>query len=407
MLKPKFYFLCLLVILFTLLLSPYGLISKNIEVEAKDLGDVNKEQRLLVFYNATIIDGTGAKPIENGVILVEGERIKRVGQSNQVEVPKGVIEINLKGKTILPGFINSHVHHAYTEKNLKNWLNAGVTTVRDLSPQIEVTEAIAKRDKFNQRADLSRVVSASPILGVPDGYGNSTFNSMQEAKEMVNGYIDDNVEIIKFAITDFDQNRSWEMPTFEQVKTIVDTAHARGIRTSVHITNSQHLQWAIDLGVDDIAHMIVNLLDDKTCNKIIAKDIYWVPTLELWKRISKMYNINYDFIARINLVKFYKAGGKVALGTDFAGYKADFDSGFPITEVKLMKKAGMSNMDIIIAGTKNAAFVCDREEDLGTLEEGKIADMLIVSGNPLEDIEDLENRQMVVHNGEIVVDKED
>ncbi|WP_018247451.1 amidohydrolase family protein [Orenia marismortui] len=403
--ERKFHFLSLLIILCLLLLSLYSLNTKDINTRGSNLD--NSNQRLLAFYNATIIDGTGAKPIEDGVVLVEGERIKKLGKSNQIKIPKGATKINLKGKTLLPGFINAHVHHAYTEDNLKNWLNAGVTTVRDLSPQIDAREAIARRDKFNQRTDLARVISASPILGVPGGYGNATFHSLAEAKEMVNGYIDDNIDIIKFAITDFDQNRSWEMPTFEQVKAIVDTAHARGIKTSVHITNTEYLQWVVKLGVDDIAHMVLTPLNDKIIKQIVDKNIYLLPTLEVWNRVGRIYHLNYNFITRMNLAKFYKAGGKVALGTDFGGYECTFDSGFPITEVKLMKKAGMSNMDIIVAGTKNGAFVSDREEDLGTLEEGKIADILIVSGNPLKDIETLEETYMVVHNGEIVLNKEE
>jgi imidazolonepropionase-like amidohydrolase len=91
------------------------------------------------------------------------------------------------------------------------------------------------------------------------------------------------------------------------------------------------------------------------------------------------------------------------LGTDFAGYTISFDTGFPITEVNLMKQAGMTPMDIIIAGTKNAAHVCGLESTLGTIEVGKVADLLVVGGDPLTEMPDWSVR-MVVHGGEIVVD---
>lgn len=99
---------------------------------------------------------------------------------------------------------------------------------------------------------------------------------------------------------------------------------------------------------------------------------------------------------------FYQEGGKIALGTDFAGYFTEFDTGFPITEVTMMKEAGMSNMDIIIAGTKNAAEACDMSEDLGTIEVGKSADLLIVNGDPLKELEALRNTWMVIYNGQEV-----
>jgi imidazolonepropionase-like amidohydrolase len=115
-----------------------------------------------------------------------------------------------------------------------------------------------------------------------------------------------------------------------------------------------------------------------------------------------MYHLNWEDVAINNLSIFYKAGGKIALGTDYDGFTCTFDKGFPITEVKAMKKSGMSNMDIIIAGTKNAATVCGMEKKIGTLAPGKIADILILKDNPLYDIDNLKNTYMVIHNGQIV-----
>ena len=100
----------------------------------------------------------------------------------------------------------------------------------------------------------------------------------------------------------------------------------------------------------------------------------------------------------------------MALGTDFAGYSISFDTGFPITEVNLMRQAGMTPMDIIVAGTKNAAEVCGISNALGTVEVGKIADLFVVNGNPLADAsfeEAFLSVRMVVHGGEIVVENGD
>jgi imidazolonepropionase-like amidohydrolase len=132
------------------------------------------------------------------------------------------------------------------------------------------------------------------------------------------------------------------------------------------------------------------------------KDIYWIPTLELWKGVSEMYSINWIDIAESNLQRFVQAGGKVALGTDYDGYITPFELGMPITEIKLMQEAGMTPMDIIVAGTKHAAHVCDHGYDLGTIEPGKIADIIVVNDNPLDDLEALLNIQIVIKDGKII-----
>jgi imidazolonepropionase-like amidohydrolase len=195
------------------------------------------------------------------------------------------------------------------------------------------------------------------------------------------------------------------MPTYKEVKSIVDTAHSSNKRVSVHISHKRNLKWAIDAGADEIAHMVVEPLGTAEIDEMVTKGIYWVPTLELWKGVSESYSLDWLDVAVENLAAFYKAGGKIALGTDFEGYTCKFDDGFPITEVKLMNKAGMTNMDIITAGTKNSADTCGVGKERGTVEAGKRADILVVSGNPLSDINTLANTKMVIHNGQVVVSR--
>jgi imidazolonepropionase-like amidohydrolase len=106
--------------------------------------------------------------------------------------------------------------------------------------------------------------------------------------------------------------------------------------------------------------------------------------------------------AKFRLSRFVKAGGKVALGTDYAGYNAVFDLGMPVTEIELLREAGMTPMQIIVAATSNAARVCNLDHELGTLAPGKIADVLIVDGDPLADLGSLTRVRMVIHNGVII-----
>ena len=359
--------------------------------------------------NCRVIDGTGASPVENAVVAFEGGIITAVGTSESIPIPKGAKVIDLKDATVMPGFINAHVHDAYSENNLKTWLRAGVTTVRDESPR--VADFLAERDRLNEDLAHARIVSATPILTVPDGYGHVYFTSAATASKVVSEYIADGVDIVKISIEDNLAGRTWKMPTYEMIKASVDTAHGSGYKVSAHISHERNLQWAIDAGVDDIAHMVVEPISQETAEQMVRKGIYWVPTLELWNGVSKIHGLKWIDVAMENLSTFYKAGGKVALGTDFDGYSMTFDTGFPITEVNLMRQAGMAPMDIIVASTKNAAHVCGLDSTLGTIEAGKIADLLVVNGDPLAENAPFEDSflsvRMVVHGGEIVVNSVD
>jgi imidazolonepropionase-like amidohydrolase len=218
------------------------------------------------------------------------------------------------------------------------------------------------------------------------------------------GLIDAGADIIKIAIEDNLQGRRWPMLSMEEITAIVETADARDRLVSAHISRSVHLDMAIKSGVDDVAHMVVNHLPDSLIDAMIENDMYWVPTMELWKGVSEYHDLNWDNTARDNLGRFARAGGKVAIGTDFDGYIIPFELGMPMLEMRLMSEAGMTPMEIIVAGTRHAARVCDLEDDLGTIEPGKIADLIAVNGNPLEDLESLLNVTLVIHNGEIIKD---
>jgi len=236
---------------------------------------------------------------------------------------------------------------------------------------------------------------------VPWGFQGLVITSPEDASEKTNQLLDDGADVIKISLeSGYIFREKIPMLSTEEAAAIAQAAHERGTLVSAHVTASQDLWRALDARVDDIAHMVTNTLPDQLIERLVENDVYWVPTLELWN------NVGYgEERAIANLRKFVEAGGKVALGTDYAGYNARFDLGMPITEIELMQEAGMTPMQIIIAGTQNAAHVCDLDHELGTLEVGKIADVLIVDGDPLEDIHALTNTRMVIHNGVVIRDE--
>ncbi len=353
----------------------------------------------LALVNGNLIDGTGADLVRDAVIVIEAGHIRAVGPRGQVQIPEGARVIDVQGATMLPGFINAHVHTAYDATKLKAWAQGGVTTVRDLA--LHASEAswksnYAARDGELKLPQNARLIGASPMLTVPGGYGSLYVISVQEAREKTNAVLDAGADVIKISFEDDLPGRTWPMLPVEQAKEIVKVAHARGVPVSVHVSRSKHLALALEAGVDDLAHMVVDELPDELIKQIIAANIYWTPTLELWN------GVGWGAQPGKNLGRFVAAGGKVALGTDYAGYTIPFDLGMPVHEIEYMRAAGMTPRQIIIAATKNAAHVCNRGRELGTLEAGKVADVLVVDGNPLEDLHALAQIRLVLHEGNIV-----
>jgi imidazolonepropionase-like amidohydrolase len=366
----------------------------------------------LALVNGTLIDGTGANPIPDAVVLIGEGHIIAVGPRSRVTPPAGAQVLDVGGATILPGFINAHVHAGYNEAKLKAWARAGVTTVRDLGVA-PYDDAFVRRDALLRDATNARLVAAGPLVTVPGGYpmvpwgmAGLAVTSPQDAISQTNRLLDRGADLIKIAMESGGSfGRQIPILSPEEAAAIVDAAHARGARVSAHVLRTGDLRRALDAGADDIAHMVEDDLPDALIARMVAAGTYWTPTLELWQRVGLPSKRPVT-----NLGRFVEAGGLVALGTDYAGYDAEFDLGMPVTEIGLMAEAGMTPMQIIVAATRNAATVCGLGRELGTLEPGKIADVLVVDGDPLADgstelaevLVTLTQVRLVVHGGVIV-----
>ncbi len=355
--------------------------------------------------NGRVINGTGAAPLENAVVLILGERLLAIGSEGEVTVPDGATVIDVEGATILPGFINAHVHGAYDLEKLAAWAQAGVTSVRDMHTS-RIPPDYVLRDEANRQAKYASLVTVGNFITAPGGYpiqpwgGKAVeIEGADEARQAVLEMLAGGADLIKIAV-ESGQDFGQEIPvlTDEEIAAIVAAAHEEGTRVSAHVLVTKDLQRAVKGGVDDIAHMVTDGLPADLVKHIVDLGMYWEPTLELWK------NVGYgrDGLAIDNLAKFVAAGGKVALGTDFEGYNKPFQLGMPIFELEMMQQAGMTPMDIILAATRNAAVVCNLGEELGTVEAGKIADLLVVRGDPLQDIHALAEAAWVIHNGVVI-----
>ena len=355
----------------------------------------------IALVNGTLIDGTGADPVPDAAIVIRDGRIAAVqGPHAQVQVPADAQVIDVQGATILPGFINAHVHEAYDAYNLAAWAQAGVTTVRDMNAPALTIDGLqsvyAFRDVVLDHPQYARVVAASPIMTVPGGYGTLAVTSPQDARHKTIALVDAGADVIKISLEDAFLGGLPAL-SLAETRAIVIAAHERGVPVTAHVSRASQLEVAVAAGVDDAAHMVIGDVPDDRIARMVADDMYWVPTLELWK-LAYM-----DHKVTDNLRRFVTAGGQVALGSDYGGRtNLRFDLGLPIHELQYMQEAGMTPMQIIVAATRNAAHVCNREDTLGTLEPGKVADVLVVDGDPLADLLALQNVRLVIRDGAVI-----
>ncbi len=368
----------------------------------------------IALVNGRIIDGTGGNVVENGTVLIDDRHILAVGLGSKVKVPANTTIMDVQDKTILPGFINSHVHLGYNRETLKAWLQGGVTTVRDLGAFSSfIADLLKKRDALNKVAECSHLSCSGAFINAPGGYPVAFWGgyalavkSPDDARKAVNQLLDMGVDVIKTAFESgytFRQS-GWPLLKPDEALELVAAAHERGKPVIAHVTSARDLSLALDAGVDEIAHMVVDTLPDELISRMIQANTRWVPTLELWQGVSQKYPVDFSDMAIRNLGRFVQAGGQVAMGTDYAGSpNVTFDLGMPVREIKLMQKTGMTPMQIIVASTKNGALACNMEDKRGTIEKGKLADILVVDGNPLTDIQALAKVHLVLRRGKPVI----
>jgi imidazolonepropionase-like amidohydrolase len=361
---------------------------------------------MTALVNATLIDGYGSDPIPDTTVLIQGERICAISSGGSPPIPGDAAIIDLKNAYLLPGIINAHVHGTYKVERLAAWAQAGVTTVRDMgAPYPDVFEYIDNVDPTDPQY-ARRVVSGS-ILTSKGGYPIAIFGftarqvvSPEDAIRAVDETLQQGADFIKIALESGEIfYRNVPILTTQETEMIVAEAHRLGALVSAHVTCNADMIFAMKTGVDDIAHMPVDKVYD--FKNVVASGIYIEPTLELWQNVNKQ-SLNQ---AQENLRLFVKTGGKVALGTDYLGYWTAFQLGMPTIEMRLMQEAGMSPAEIITAATVNAAHVCNLENEIGSIEVGKIADILVVQDNPYDDLKSLAHPLMVIHNGTLIRDE--
>jgi len=389
-----------------------------------------------------LIDGKSDKPVENALILIEGDKIISVTAGGSA--PAGADAIDLSKATVLPGFMDVHTHvllqgdvtaAEYDEQLLKQSipyrailaarnaeiaLSHGFTAMRDLETEgamyadVDVKNAIANGEVPGPRMQVAtRAMTPTgmyPLLGyswelkMPTGV--QYVDGVEGARKAVREQAMYGADWIKYYS---DRRYHFEADavlhsmvnfTDEEAKAIVDEAHRLGKRVAAHAIGSDGIAAALRAGVDTIEHG--DGLTDALMDDMVRRGIYWVPTLTVGLYVAPGRGGNWQKMADLqkeNFAKAVKKGVKIALGTDAGGF--DWKKVNQAKEFEYYVQYGMTPMQSIRTGTSVAAELLGWSDKTGTIEAGKWADLVGVSGDPLKDITELQKVKFVMKGGAV------
>ncbi|HWP43695.1 MAG TPA: amidohydrolase family protein [Blastocatellia bacterium] len=405
---------------------------------------------------ATLIDGTGRAPIKDAVILIEGERIKAVGPSGSTRVPEGAQVIDAGGKFVIPGLADMH-NHLYSDslgltegppdfkKILMRILGCGFTLVFD--PASRSLESFSEFKRASAEADTPypRYFGVYRTFGAEGGHGPQskfTPETPDEARAAVRQLKATGTDAVKIYHTNLIYVTKQVRPMLKSdvLRAIIEEAHRQGLKTYTHSPVLEHAKEALRAGVDGLAHGILSdPVDDEfialmkrngavyvsthavfesvadvagwtrraadmDVRKLVPRQIYELGTdpnnTKRWE--AKWNNLAYmkDRLPtlRANLRKVYDAGIPVVLGSDSAGGFVGLASQI---ELALQAESGLTPQEVLQTATINAARMIGREKDLGSIEPGKLADMVVLDADPLADIRNVRFVHRVIKGGRI------
>ena len=407
-----------------------------------------------LIHNGTLIDGTGADPISDGAVLIEVDRIQAVGSLSDINVPDDAERIDAGGGTILPGLIDAHVHMMFeiadmqtmitrpfsynfykATTHMRKTIAAGITTVRDAGgSDLGTKRAIEDGIVVGPRMQIS--ITVLGITGghtdglMPSGMNyrlfpeypgnpNGICDGVDEVRKKVREVLRAGAEVIKVCSTGGvlspTDHPEFTQFTPEELDAIVqEGAYRLGVKVMAHAQGAEGVKNAVRAGIHSIEHGI--FLDDEAIELMLENGTFLVPTLlaplsvvEIGEATGSMpeYGLRKAKetidIHKESIARAYKAGVKIAMGTD-AGV---MPHGTNLRELCLMQEVGMSPMEILVATTQTAAECLGWDDQLGTLEAGKWADVTVTRTDPLTDLgslEDNDNISVVVKGGAVLKD---
>ncbi|UAK24950.1 metal-dependent hydrolase family protein [Sphingomonas nostoxanthinifaciens] len=406
--------------------------------------------RDVVVHAGRLIDGTGAAPRSQVSILIHDDRVTAV-QPGFV-TPAGAEVVDLSQATVLPGLIDAHVHilqtfhpgdpirnavtrTSYDElidgvNDARATLLAGFTAARDVGDDTEATVALRKGIDAGAipgpRLWLAGM-PLSPTGGHGDGangldpelehpaWTENIVDSPEAARRAVRKWRREGADLIKIlpsgGVMSIGDDPKLQLMADDEIKAVVDTAHALGMKVAAHAHGKLAIDHAIVLGVDSIEHG--SFADAESYKLFKAHGTYLVPTMLVGEKVYERAKTHPEQlnpstvekalsvvpVMQRNLHDAHAAGVKIAFGTDVFGIA---QHGENAKEFALMVAAGLSPMEAIMAATHNAADLIGASADIGSVQPGRYADLIAVAGDPLKDVRALETVDFVMKGGKVV-----
>lgn len=369
----------------------------------------------ILLRNGTVWQPDGSRPAD---VLVEDEKIVRVASGIQAEAAEQVID--LTGKTVFPGFFNAHVHlygvHGpLPDELIKRFVTGGVTTVRDMGmtapgPYEDYQRWRSLRTGPEYPAILSagKFICGSNTYGAVHPSGAKIGYVIEETPEAaaaaVDAMVDAGAQLIK---TGLDYGMDAAQPLDYLPKTVFRAicrrAEERGVPSAAHITKADCFVKAARWGLSECAHTSTNHISDEEIGEIAASGIAFNTTLSIFDMVSAQTGEQIMDAVISNTGRLYRAGVPMSVGTDFMFENPPYQTpGIPLHELRLLRKAGLSVDEIIRAATLDSARLCGVADVCGSVEEGKLANLIAVSGPVDETFHAFEQIPFVMNRGAVI-----
>lgn len=415
------------------------------------------ESNITAIKAGKLINGTATTPIENATVIIEGKKIKAVGQG--IEIPDEARTIDAAAKTVMPGLIDAHMHLNGPRGNARVnnpsldgivcpkevkliraisdaqfLLSAGFTTAKSCGGinALYIKQAAAE----GSLTGVPRILVASyqliNTMGNPSPYMPAEYVDARTSKHqgmpgglcLICDGVDECIKSTRYCLSlgsDFIKicARNGSYHNLDEMKAIVNTAAEGNKSVAIHTENSLVAEMAILAGVKTIDH--ATGVDDETIEKGKEAGVIFVSTLAPLQGYMEIgaktgmppANMEWAKLFLEGSIESYKKirklGGTLAIGTDYGANPFVRDMGGSAIELELLVKyCDFTPMEAIVSATRNSAMACFMEDKTGTIEPGKYADIIIVDGNPLLDItilKNLENIHMVIMEGSVVIER--
>ncbi|MHA2207780.1 MAG: amidohydrolase family protein [Candidatus Thorarchaeota archaeon] len=388
-----------------------------------------------------LLDGIGSKPIKDPVVIIDNGKITEVNSGSSGNIPQGSETLDFSDGTIMPGMINLHAHLTATpgllherhneshniltlkaERHAKIALRSGVTTIRDCGGPDNVTVDL-KRAMEAGIWSGPRLVVCGRVLTTTGGHGrdmgitcDGPHNARKAVRHLVKNQGVDFIKVMATGGSTLGTDATYPSFTVEELAAITDEAHNLEKRVVAHAGGRQGVLNAVEAGVDDIAHVGMKHPDnrDGKYHPDVGKRIAETQTFvhftmrATFTRLAYLEEDSEDYRSKKAYVEnkmetlghLQKLGVKIGAGDDGGWSYVTWD-GFA-QELELMTRGGMTPIEAITAATGTAAEAIGMKDQLGAIEPGKSADVLVVRGEPFTDLEHLRNVRMVIKEGSIV-----